>query len=73
MKDFETQDVGTWTTYGAHQLARDIEPPELDGWVWDVPEAGPGIEVLSYRVSHRPGSGLLVRHALGRVRHVEPT
>ncbi|MFE1290614.1 hypothetical protein [Streptomyces sp. NPDC058751] len=29
--------------------------------------------VLSYRVSHRPGSGLLVRHALGRVRHVEPT
>jgi hypothetical protein len=29
--------------------------------------------VLSYRVSHRPSSGLLVRHALGRVRHVEPT
>ncbi|MFF8275781.1 NUDIX domain-containing protein [Streptomyces lateritius] len=46
MKDFETQNVGTWSTYGAHQLARDIELPELDGWVWDVPEAGPGIEVF---------------------------
>ncbi|MDT9690071.1 hypothetical protein Q5762_17355, partial [Streptomyces sp. P9(2023)] len=52
MKDFETQNVGTWTTYGAHQLARDIELPELDGWVWDVPEAGFGAVGTVWQYGH---------------------
>ncbi len=44
MLEIETQNKGTWTAYGAHQLARDIELPELDGWSWDIPGAGPGAE-----------------------------
>ncbi|MGN9760033.1 bifunctional class I SAM-dependent methyltransferase/NUDIX hydrolase [Streptomyces sp. SD31] len=41
----ETKNTGIWTAYGAHQLARGIELPELDRWAWDIPEVGPGIEV----------------------------
>ncbi|WOX20285.1 bifunctional class I SAM-dependent methyltransferase/NUDIX hydrolase [Streptomyces solicathayae] len=46
MPNFATQNLDTWTTYGAHQLARNIALPELDGWAWDIPGAGPGVEVL---------------------------
>ncbi|MER6144708.1 class I SAM-dependent methyltransferase [Streptomyces sparsogenes] len=46
MPDIETQNQGVWTTYGAHQIARGIEPPELDRWAWDIPDTGPGVEVF---------------------------
>ncbi|WP_418961573.1 class I SAM-dependent methyltransferase [Streptomyces tritici] len=32
--------------YGAHQLARNVQLPELDRWDWGIPDAGPGIEAL---------------------------
>ncbi|MFF7400636.1 bifunctional class I SAM-dependent methyltransferase/NUDIX hydrolase [Streptomyces murinus] len=38
----ETQNTIAWTTYGAHQLARGIQLPELNKWAWDLPDAGPG-------------------------------
>ncbi|MFD5786752.1 NUDIX domain-containing protein [Streptomyces sp. NPDC127037] len=65
MPDTDTQNTATWTTYGAHQLARGIELPELEGWAWDIPDAGPGIEVLGDVTGLRVldlGSGL-GRHA----------
>ncbi|MDF3140935.1 MULTISPECIES: class I SAM-dependent methyltransferase [unclassified Streptomyces] len=46
MLGFESKNTGIWTAYGAHQLARGIELPELDTWAWDIPEVGPGIEVF---------------------------
>ncbi|EGX60630.1 MULTISPECIES: bifunctional class I SAM-dependent methyltransferase/NUDIX hydrolase [Streptomyces] len=46
MSDTDAQNMAAWTTYGAHQLARAVKLPELDGWDWDVPDAGPGIEVF---------------------------
>ncbi|QES47005.1 methyltransferase [Streptomyces venezuelae] len=42
----ETHNQGVWTTYGAHQIARGIELPELDRWDWDIPAAGPGTELF---------------------------
>ncbi|MFF4173002.1 NUDIX domain-containing protein [Streptomyces sp. NPDC001744] len=54
-----------WTTYGAHQLARDVDLPELDGWAWDIPGADPGAEVFGDLQGLRAldlGSGL-GRHA----------
>ncbi|MGW1588048.1 class I SAM-dependent methyltransferase [Streptomyces sp. NPDC002386] len=65
MLEIETQNKGTWTAYGAHQLARDIELPELDGWSWDIPGAGPGVEFFGDVTGRRVldvGSGL-GRHA----------
>ncbi|WP_127452717.1 bifunctional class I SAM-dependent methyltransferase/NUDIX hydrolase [Streptomyces sp. B29(2018)] len=65
MPDTDTQNTAAWTTYGAHQLARGIELPELEGWAWDIPDAGPGIEVLGNVTGLRVldlGSGL-GRHA----------
>lgn len=38
--------AGTWTIYGAHQLGRTFELPELDRWDWGMPDTGPGIEAL---------------------------
>ncbi|MFB7916033.1 NUDIX domain-containing protein [Streptomyces sp. NPDC056061] len=66
MPDTNTQNTAAWTTYGAHQLARAIELPELDGWAWDIPDAGPGLDevfgdVTGLRVLDL-GSGL-GRHA----------
>ncbi|MFF4364869.1 class I SAM-dependent methyltransferase [Streptomyces sp. NPDC001594] len=61
----EKDTLAVWNTYGAHQLARGLEPPELDPWDWGVPQAGPGIgalgEVAGLRVLDL-GSGL-GRHA----------
>ncbi|MGV9245378.1 bifunctional class I SAM-dependent methyltransferase/NUDIX hydrolase [Streptomyces sp. NPDC003710] len=65
MLDIETQNTGTWTAYGAHQLARGIKLPELDRWAWDIPEAGPGTEIFGDVTGLRVldlGSGL-GRHA----------
>ncbi|MFF4098870.1 NUDIX domain-containing protein [Streptomyces sp. NPDC001903] len=42
----ESHNLGVWTAYGAHQIARRIELPELDRWDWDIPEAGPGTEAF---------------------------
>ncbi|MFK0142657.1 bifunctional class I SAM-dependent methyltransferase/NUDIX hydrolase [Streptomyces murinus] len=62
----ETQNTIAWTTYGAHQLARGIQLPELNKWTWDIPDAGPGLDevfgdVTGLRVLDL-GSGL-GRHA----------
>ncbi|CAL9360671.1 Ubiquinone biosynthesis O-methyltransferase, mitochondrial [Streptomyces sp. enrichment culture] len=46
MTDFETQNLGTWTAYGTHQLTRKVELPELDRWTWAIDGAGPGSEVF---------------------------
>lgn len=65
MPDTDTQNTAAWSTYGAHQLARGIHLPELEGWAWDIPDAGPGIEVLGDVTGLRVldlGSGL-GRHA----------
>ncbi|MET9952813.1 NUDIX domain-containing protein [Streptomyces sp. NPDC006339] len=46
MLDVE-KDIGEiWNLYGRHQLGRSFDLPELDTWAWDIPQAGPGIEVL---------------------------
>ncbi|MFF3737153.1 class I SAM-dependent methyltransferase [Streptomyces sp. NPDC002566] len=42
----ESDTVATWNVYGAHQLARRLELPELDRWDWGIPDIGPGIEAL---------------------------
>ncbi|GAB3171095.1 hypothetical protein GCM10027162_12050 [Streptomyces incanus] len=42
----ESDAVETWNVYGAHQLARRLELPELDRWDWGIPDIGPGIEAL---------------------------
>ncbi|MFJ4800895.1 class I SAM-dependent methyltransferase [Streptomyces murinus] len=65
MPDTDTQNTAAWITYGAHQLARGLDLPELEGWAWDIPDAGPGIEVLGPVTGLRVldlGSGL-GRHA----------
>ncbi|WP_328580446.1 bifunctional class I SAM-dependent methyltransferase/NUDIX hydrolase [Streptomyces sp. NBC_00370] len=65
MPDVNAQNTAAWTTYGAHQLARAIELPELDRWTWDIPDAGPGIKVFGDVSGMRVldlGSGL-GRHA----------
>ncbi|MFC0598182.1 class I SAM-dependent methyltransferase [Streptomyces palmae] len=46
MPDIDTHNLGVWTAYGAHQIARGIDLPELDPWVWEIPDTGPGIEVF---------------------------
>ncbi|MFJ7589536.1 bifunctional class I SAM-dependent methyltransferase/NUDIX hydrolase [Streptomyces sp. NPDC097617] len=46
MTDISSHNLAVWSTYGAHQISRGIELPELDPWAWDIPDAGPGIEVL---------------------------
>ncbi|SBT88978.1 Methyltransferase domain-containing protein [Streptomyces sp. DI166] len=46
MPDYETQNLDTWTAYGAHQLTRDVVLPELDQWAWTITGVGPGSEVL---------------------------
>ncbi|MEU9859339.1 class I SAM-dependent methyltransferase [Streptomyces sp. NPDC047971] len=46
MTNAEQRNKEVRTTYGAHQLARDVDLPELDGWAWDIPGAGPGVEVF---------------------------
>ncbi|MFJ5733987.1 class I SAM-dependent methyltransferase [Streptomyces microflavus] len=38
--------IDTWNTYGAHQLARKVQLPELTRWDWGIPGAGPGVEAL---------------------------
>lgn len=61
----EKDTVETWNTYGAHQLARGLELPELDRWDWGIPDTGPGVsplgEVTGLRILDL-GSGL-GRHA----------
>ncbi|MFE5561204.1 class I SAM-dependent methyltransferase [Streptomyces sp. NPDC056544] len=42
----ESDTVETWNVYGAHQLARGLELPELDRWDWGIRDVGPGIEAL---------------------------
>ncbi|MER5373399.1 hypothetical protein [Streptomyces sp. NPDC002553] len=37
----ESDTVETWNIYGAHQLARRLELPELDRWDWGIPDIGP--------------------------------
>ncbi|MFE3581321.1 hypothetical protein [Streptomyces vinaceus] len=46
MLDVEQHAGEIWTLYGRHQLGRTFDPPELDGWAWDIPQAGPGIDTL---------------------------
>lgn len=46
MLDVEKSIGEIWTLYGRHQLSRTFDLPELDGWAWDVPQAGPGIDVF---------------------------
>ncbi|MFD8809719.1 class I SAM-dependent methyltransferase [Streptomyces sp. NPDC059597] len=61
----EQDTVETWNTYGNHQLARQLELPELDRWDWGIPGPGPGIEVFGDVAELRIldlGSGL-GRHA----------
>ncbi|MEV7245059.1 class I SAM-dependent methyltransferase [Streptomyces sp. NPDC093248] len=61
----ESDTVETWNVYGAHQLARGLELPELDRWDWGIPDVGPGIEALGDVNGLRVldlGSGLC-RHA----------
>ncbi|MFF4859932.1 class I SAM-dependent methyltransferase [Streptomyces rubiginosohelvolus] len=36
----------TWNIYGNHQIARNIQLPELDRWDWGIPGTDPGIEAL---------------------------
>lgn len=65
MPDIATHNRAVWSAYGAHQIGRGIELPELDPWAWDIPGAGPGIEVLGDVTGLRVldlGSGL-GRHA----------
>ncbi|MFD8550192.1 bifunctional class I SAM-dependent methyltransferase/NUDIX hydrolase [Streptomyces fradiae] len=46
MLDVE-KDIGEiWNLYGRHQLGRSFDLPELGVWAWDIPKAGPGIDVL---------------------------
>lgn len=42
----EKDTVEIWNTYGRHQLARNLQLPELDRWDWGIPDTGPGIEAL---------------------------
>ncbi|MER6349773.1 class I SAM-dependent methyltransferase [Streptomyces sp. NPDC001595] len=42
----ESDTLETWNVYGAHQLARKLELPEMDRWDWGIPDVGPGIEAL---------------------------
>ncbi|WP_229859298.1 class I SAM-dependent methyltransferase [Streptomyces poonensis] len=42
----ETHTIETWNIYGAHQLARKLQLPELDRWNWGIPDTGPGFEAL---------------------------
>lgn len=61
----ENDTVAIWNTYGAHQLARGLELPELDRWDWGIPDTGPGIKALGEVARLRVldlGSGL-GRHA----------
>ncbi|MGW2652102.1 bifunctional class I SAM-dependent methyltransferase/NUDIX hydrolase [Streptomyces sp. NPDC001478] len=61
----EQDTVATWNTYGRHQLAREVELPELERWDWGIPGTGPGIEVFGNVAGLRVldlGSGL-GRHA----------
>ncbi|MEU7389809.1 bifunctional class I SAM-dependent methyltransferase/NUDIX hydrolase [Streptomyces tanashiensis] len=44
--DIEKRIGEIWTLYGRHQLGRSFDLPELDDWAWDIPQAGPGIDVL---------------------------
>ncbi|MFG3037178.1 methyltransferase domain-containing protein [Streptomyces sp. NPDC048330] len=46
MLDIEMRAGEIWTLYGQHQLGRTFDLPELDGWAWDIPESGPGIDVF---------------------------
>ncbi|MET9536186.1 class I SAM-dependent methyltransferase [Streptomyces sp. NPDC006553] len=46
MLDIEKHAAEIWTLYGRHQLGRTFDLPELDSWAWDIPQAGPGIDVL---------------------------
>ncbi|MFJ5708169.1 class I SAM-dependent methyltransferase [Streptomyces sp. NPDC093105] len=46
MLDVEKHIGEIWTLYGRHQLGRSFDLPELDDWAWDIPQAGPGIDVL---------------------------
>ncbi|WP_121827730.1 bifunctional class I SAM-dependent methyltransferase/NUDIX hydrolase [Streptomyces sp. S1] len=46
MLDVEKHAGEIWTLYGRHQLGRTFDLPELDGWAWDIPQAGPGIDTL---------------------------
>ncbi|MEV6423627.1 methyltransferase domain-containing protein [Streptomyces sp. NPDC051662] len=67
MPDIEAENQGVWTVYGAHQIARARarELPELNHWSWDIPDAGPGVEVFGEVAGLRVldlGSGL-GRHA----------
>ncbi|MFJ4700653.1 class I SAM-dependent methyltransferase [Streptomyces sp. NPDC088768] len=66
MEYFEQHNARTWQDYGAHQIARTAEIPELDQWDWGLIGAtGPGEEVLGELRGQRVldlGSGL-GRHA----------
>ncbi|MFF7177565.1 methyltransferase domain-containing protein [Streptomyces sp. NPDC008121] len=42
----ESDTFEAWNVYGAHQLARGLELPELDRWDWGLLDIGPGIEAL---------------------------
>ncbi|MGZ2361668.1 NUDIX domain-containing protein [Streptomyces sp. 372A] len=46
MLEIEKHIAGIWTLYGQHQLGRTFNLPELDDWDWDIPQAGPGSDVL---------------------------
>ncbi|MFB7591954.1 NUDIX domain-containing protein [Streptomyces sp. NPDC056169] len=46
MLDIEKHAGEIWNLYGLHQLGRTFDLPELDGWAWDILQAGPGIDVL---------------------------
>ncbi|MFJ6946902.1 class I SAM-dependent methyltransferase [Streptomyces wuyuanensis] len=62
----ENDTVDIWNLYGTHQLARGLELPELDGWDWGIPDAGPGVEAIGEVAGLRVldlGSGL-GRHAV---------
>ncbi|MEU9190131.1 class I SAM-dependent methyltransferase [Streptomyces sp. NPDC048484] len=61
----EKDTVEIWNTYGAHQITRGLQMPELDRWDWGIPERGPGINALGEVAGLRVldlGSGL-GRHA----------
>ncbi|MEU9776598.1 class I SAM-dependent methyltransferase [Streptomyces sp. NPDC047968] len=46
MLDIEKRIAEVWNLYGRHQLGRTFDLPELDEWAWDIPQTGPGIDVL---------------------------
>ncbi|GAA3387788.1 class I SAM-dependent methyltransferase [Streptomyces roseoviridis] len=46
MPDIEKHIAEIWSLYGRHQLGRTFDLPELDDWTWDIPQVGPGIDVL---------------------------